>query len=116
MARVTAVHPKVTAMAQRVAEHVVRSRMLGPKIRFRVDLHGVSVFGPGDRHTLIRFEWLEGIDVDEAGAGVVVRSARDTITLPPGAFGLSPPELAKCLEDARSIHLRPDVIGQLTAR
>ncbi len=103
-------------MAQRVAEHVMRSRMLGPKIRFRVDLHGVSMFGPGDRHTLIRFEWLETIAVDDASGGVVVRSATDTITLPSGAFGLSSPALAKCLEDARSIHLRPDVIGQLTAR
>ncbi len=103
-------------MAQRVAEHVVRPRRLGPKIRFRVDLHGVSVFGPGDRHTLIRFEWLETITVDEAGGGVEVRSASDTITFPPGAFGLPPAELAQCLEDARSIHRRPDVIGQLTAR
>ncbi len=103
-------------MAQRVAEYVVRTRMLGPKVRFRVDLHGVSRFGPGDDHTLIRFEWLESITVDEAGGGVVVRSASDTITFPPGAFGVPPAELAQCLEDARSIHKRPDAIGQLTVR
>lgn len=103
-------------MAQRVAEHVARSRLLGPKIRYRVDLHGVSMFGPGDRHTLIRFEWLEAITVDESGGGVAVRSASDMITFPRGAFGLEPSELAQRLEEARSIHRRPEIIGQLTAR
>jgi hypothetical protein len=103
-------------MAQRVAEHVMRSRRFGPKIRLRVDLHGVSAFGPGDSHTLIRFEWLESIAVDQEGAGVIVRSTSDTITLPPGAFGLEPADLAQRLEEARSIHRRPEIIGQLTAR
>lgn len=103
-------------MAQRVAEHVMRTRRFGPKIRFRVDLHGISAFGPGGHHTLIRFEWLESVTVDEAGHGVIVGSASDTITLPRGAFGLEPAELARCLEDARSIHRRPEIIGQLTAQ
>ena len=102
-------------MAQRVAEHVMRPRRFGPKMLLRVDLHGVSVFGPGDGHTLIRFEWIETITVEQ-GSGVVVRSASDAITLPPGAFGLEAAVLAERLEEARSIHRRPDVIGQLTAR
>jgi hypothetical protein len=101
-------------VAQRVAEHVMRSRRFGSKVRFRVDLHGVSVFGPGDRHTLVRFEWIETITVEE-GVGVVVSSATDAVTLPAGVFGLSPAELAARLEDARSILRRPDVIGELAA-
>jgi len=98
-----------------VAEHVIRPRRFGPKIRFRVDLHGISSFGPGDEHTLIRFEWVESIEADAAGT-VVVRSSTESVRLPPGAFGLEPTELAQRLEEARSIQRRPDVIGQLTGR
>jgi len=97
-------------MAATVAEHQLRSGRFGPKQRVRVDLHGVSVFGPGARRTLIRWEWMEGISVD---GGVVVRSADDRLSLPPGAFGLAPEALAAELERARSIVHRPDVIGSL---
>ena len=97
-------------MGLRAAEDVLRSSGLGPSLRLRVDLHGVSVFGPGPRRTLIRWEWVETISVD---GGVVVRSAADRLTLPPGAFGLTPDALAAELERARSIVHRPDVIGSL---
>lgn len=101
-------------MSQRVAEYEMRTKRFGPKVRFRVDLHGVSVFGPGREHLLIRFEWLESVAVD--GGDVVVSSLYDQIRLPKGAFGLDPVTLAERLEDARSIHRRADVIGQLTAQ
>ena len=97
-------------MAATVAEHQVRSGRFRPKQRVRVDLHGVSVFGPGPHRTLIRWEWVETISVE---GGVVVRSADDRLTLPPGAFGLAPDALAAELERARSIVHRPDVIGSL---
>ncbi len=98
----------------RVAEHVMRSRPFGPKIRFRVDLHGVSCFGPGEARTLIRWEWVEKIGVEEGS--VVVTSAKDRVTLPSGAFGFTAPDLAERLEVARSITHRPEVIGELQAR
>lgn len=101
-------------MAQRVAEHVMRARRFGPKILYRVDLHGVSMFGPGNRRTAIRWEWVEGITV-QAGA-VDVRSASDHVVLPAGAFGFEPGALAERLEEARSITRRPEVIGELAAR
>ena len=100
-------------MAHRVAEHVVRRRRIGPKVLLRVDLHGVSTYGPGRRRTLIRWEWISEIAV---GAGVTVRSTAGTIELPPGAFGLDPPALAERLEDARAIERRPDAIAALNAR
>ncbi len=101
-------------MAHRVAEAVVRPRRLGPRVLLRVDLHGVSRFGPKtDRHTLIRWEWIEDIAVDD---GVVVRSAGATVTFPRGAFGLEPHALAERLEAARGIDRRPDVIASLNAR
>lgn len=100
-------------MAQRVAEHVMRARRFGPKVLFRVDLHGVSIFGPGDGHTAIRWEWIEAISVD--GAGVNVRSASDLVTLPTGAFGFEPDALAQRLEEARSITRRPEIIGELAS-
>lgn len=91
----------------RVVEDVV-----GPA-RLRVDLHGVSSFGPGDRRTLIRWEWIAGIDHDTAG--VEVRSATARVDLPAGAFGRAPEELAVLLERGRSITERPDVIAALGA-
>ncbi len=94
----------------RVAEHVVRSGLFGPKLRLRVDLHGVSVFPAKGRHTLIRWEWMEEIGVED---GVVIRSADAEIRLPPGAFRLSPQALAERLRAAGSITERPDVISQL---
>ena len=98
----------------RVAEHVVRSRPFGPKIRFRVDLHGVSTFGPGEERTLIRWEWVDLIGVEDGS--VVVRSVKDRVTLPNGAFGFSAHDLAERLEAARSITRRPDIIGELQGR
>ena len=100
-------------MGLRAAEHMVRSSPFGPKLRLRVDLHGVSVFGPGDERTLIRWEWIEHIAV---GRGVEVRSANSEIALPPGAFGVPPQTLCQLLEDARSLEARADVIEQLGER
>jgi hypothetical protein len=102
-------------MASTVAEHLVGSGWFKPKRRVRVDLHGVSVFGPGSRRTLIRWEWVEDISVPEGDGGVVVRSADDRLTLPPGSFGLPADALAAQLDRARSIVHRPDVIGTLGA-
>lgn len=99
-------------MASRVAEHVVRRRPFGRAQRLRVDLHGVSVFGPGDQHRVIRWEWVESIAV---AAGVVVAGGGHEITLPPGAFGLEPELLAERLRAAGSIDHRTEVIGQLSA-
>jgi hypothetical protein len=99
-------------VAQRVAEHVVRRRLFGTRQLLRVDLHGVSFFGAGDEKVLIRWEWVEGIDVDLGE--VVVRSATDTITFPAGAFGLRPEGLAEELRAARSIQDRSDVIRRLS--
>jgi hypothetical protein len=97
-------------VVQRVAEDAIRLRRFGPKLRVRVDLHGVSTFGPGDQHSLIRWEWIEDIAVDR---GVRVRSANAEIELPPRAFGLPPGELAQRLRDACSIERRPRIIGEL---
>jgi hypothetical protein len=99
-------------VAQRVAEHVVRGRLFGPKRLLRVDLHGVSAFGAGDERALIRWEWVEGIEV-ERGA-VVVRGSEESIMLPSGAFGMEAEELAAELERARAIQNRSDVIGRLS--
>ena len=101
------------SMAGRVAEHVLRSRPFGPKVRVRVDLHGVSVFPAKGRHTLIRWEWMEQIGVE---GGVVVRSSNEEIRLPPAAFGLDPHALAERLTEAGSITRRPDVIASLSDR
>jgi hypothetical protein len=100
-------------VAQRVAEHVVRGRLFGPKRLLRVDLHGVSSFGAGDDRVLIRWEWIEGIETERGG--VVVRGADDSIVLPDGAFGLGPAGLAEELESARSITNRSDVIRRLSS-
>jgi hypothetical protein len=99
-------------VAQRVAEHVVRGRLFGPKRLLRVDLHGVSAFGAGDERALIRWEWVEAIDVERGS--VVVRSGEESIVLPSGAFGLDAKELAAELEQARAIQRRSDVIRRLS--
>ncbi len=98
--------------AGRVAEHVVRSGLFGPKLRVRVDLHGVSLFGAEGRHTLIRWEWIESIDVDN---GVVVRAANAGITFPPGSFRRPPAQLADQLREAVGIDRRAEVIASLSA-
>lgn len=98
-------------MLQRVAEHVMRPRRFGPKVLLRVDLHGVSAYGPGDQRTAIRWEWIE--EINQTGESVVVRSATESVAFPAGAFGFDPPALAQRLEDARSITRRPEIIGEL---
>ncbi|MDQ6909819.1 MAG: hypothetical protein M3Z84_03390, partial [Actinomycetota bacterium] len=92
-------------MAQRVAEHVMRPTRFGSKVLLRVDLHGVSRFGPGDTRTLIRWEWIESIEV---GSDVVVRSASEQVVLPSGAFGVDCDALAERLQSARSIQDRAE--------
>lgn len=99
-------------MSSRVAEHVVRRRPFGRAERLRVDLHGVSVFGPGHRHQVMRWEWIEYISV---AGGVVVAGGGSEIVLPAGAFGLAPEELAACLREADAIDGRTAVIGRLSA-
>lgn len=100
-------------MAQRVAEHVVRGRLFGPRRLLRVDLHGVSSFGAGDDRALVRWEWVEGIDVEKGS--VIVRGSEDSIVFPSGAFGLGPEALAEELELARGIQSRSDVILRLSS-
>ena len=90
----------------------MRGRLFGPKRLLRVDLHGVSTYGQGDDRTLIRWEWVDAIEVDRDS--VVVRGADGSIVLPSGAFGLVPAKLAAELEQARAIQNRPDVIGRLS--
>ena len=97
-------------MARSVAEHLVRGRPWEGRRKVRVDLHGISLFGPGPRRQLIRWEWVESIAVE---GSVVVQSAEHTITLPPGSFGLEPEILAERLLAARSIVDRPEVIEAL---
>ena len=100
-------------MAQRVAEDLVRPRRFGPKVVVRVDLHGVSLLGPGDARTMIRWEWVEAIEV---AGGVTVRSATDEVRIPRGAFGVDAASLARRLEEARSITTRGDAIAGLNDR
>ncbi|MFN2609246.1 MAG: hypothetical protein ABR511_15365 [Acidimicrobiales bacterium] len=100
-------------MASRVAEDLVRARRFGPKVVLRVDLHGVSRLGPGDARTVIRWEWIEAIEV---GGGVSVRSASDEVRFPPGAFGVGADDLAATLGQARSIDHRPAAIARLNDR
>ncbi len=100
-------------MGQRVAEDLVRPRRFGPKVVMRVDLHGVSMLGPGDERTMIRWEWVEAIEVD---GEVSVRSATDEVRFPRGAFGIDAPTLAQRLEEARSIVSRTEAISALNDR
>jgi len=100
-------------MAQRVAEDLVRPRRFGPKAVVRVDLHGVSLLGPGDQRTVIRWEWVEAIEVAD---GVTVRSATDEVRIPRGAFGTDPASLGELLEQGRSIVTRGDAIARLNDR
>jgi len=96
-----------------VAEHVVRVDRNSPEMRFRVDLHGVSVFGPGEERTLIRWEWIESI---VAGEGVEVSSSRERVHLPAGTFGFLPDRLCALLQEGRGIERRSDVIATLGSR
>jgi hypothetical protein len=98
-------------MGQRVVEQMVRSGRFRPDVRLRIDLHGVSCFGPGRHRTLIRWEWIERVTSNQHG--VVIVSGKDEIVLPSGAFGLDPAALAERLQRASSIHARADVIAEL---
>ena len=91
----------------------MRGRLFGPKRLLRVDLHGVSEYTAGDVHSLIRWEWVEGIETEKAA--VTVRSSEGTIVFPSGAFGLEARELADELERARGITDRSEVIRRLSA-
>lgn len=101
-------------MELRVAEQVLRTGRFGRRRRYRVDLHGVSVFGPGDEHTLIRWERIESIGTNAAGCTAVV-SATAEVVFPAGAFGVDPAVLVEHLEKARSIERRGEVIGELAS-
>ena len=76
-----------------------------------MDLHGVSQFGAGDERALIRWEWVEAVEVEKGS--VLVRGAEESIVMPSGAFGMEAEELASELERARAIHNRSDVIARL---
>lgn len=98
-------------MGRRVVEQLITPRGAAAAIRVRVDLHGVSTFGPGSDHAVIRWEWIKGIAAEPHG--VAVTSANCTIVLPAGIFGLSPETLAARLVEAGSIFERGDVIEAL---
>ena len=97
-------------MPGRVAEDVVRRRPFGRPVRVRVDLHGVSVIGPGDQRQVMRWEWIEAITVS---GGVMVSGGGNELALPPGAFGLEPDALAEELRAATGFEHRTDVIARL---
>lgn len=90
----------------------MRGRLFGPKRLLRVDLHGVSAFGAGHEKALIRWEWVEGIEVERGS--VVVRGSEGAIVLPSGSFGMEADQLAEELERARAIQNRSDVIRRLS--
>ena len=66
----------------------------------------------GDEHTLLRWEWVETIELDRES--VVVRGGDSSILLPSGAFGLLAKDLAEELERARGIQDRSEVIRRLS--
>jgi len=100
---------------RRVAEYATGGRFGRRRQVVRVDLHGVSVFGPGPGHTLIRWERIEQIAPGDGGA-VVVAAATEQLRLPPGAFGLEPAALAAQLTRAGDRDERGVVIDELAGR
>lgn len=97
-------------MPSRVAEYVVRTRRFGRPQRLRVELHGISLLGPGEKREVIRWEWVETITADQA---VMVSGNGHQLAIPAGAFGMEPADLAEQLQRARRIEERSDVIGRL---
>ena len=95
---------------RRVAEHSTGGRFRSKRL-VRVDLHGVSTFGPGDEHTLIRWERIEDIVAGPGGVEVVTSTVR--LSLPSGAFGLLPDVLAGQLRRAADPDDRGVVIDEL---
>jgi len=94
-----------------VAEHSIGGRFLKAKRLVRVDLHGVSTFGPADEHLLIRWERIE--DVVAGPEGVDVVTAKERLHVPSGSFNLSPDELAAQLRRAANPDERGVVIDEL---
>lgn len=72
----------------------------------------MSEFGGGEEHTLLRWEWVEAIEIERGS--VVVRGGDEAIVLPSGAFGLEAEELAEELQEAMGIRTRSDVISRLS--
>lgn len=98
-------------MSPRVVEEMIRSGRFGRTLRLRIDLHGVSTFGPGSHRTLIRWEWITRISA--RNHGVVIESDKQEIVFPSGSFGLEPAALAERLTEAGSIFKRADVLEAL---
>lgn len=98
-------------MTARVAADTVRLRRFGPKVSVRIDLHGVSLTGPKGDRSFVRWEWMEEISVAK---GVLVRSGRGDLLLPPGTFRIPSEDLAQQLRIGRSIEHRTEVIEALS--
>ncbi|MEO6120625.1 MAG: hypothetical protein ABIW46_03425 [Acidimicrobiales bacterium] len=94
-----------------MAEYSTGGRFRKPKLLVRVDLHGVSTFGPGDQHTLVRWERIEDIVAEHEGVDIV--TAAERLHLPSGSFGLSPAALAAQLKRASERDERGHVIDEL---
>lgn len=101
-------------MHARVAEDLVRTGLLRRKQLVRVDLHGVSLFGPSGHHRVVRWEWIESIH--PRPEGVLIRCPAGDLAVPAGAFSATPEDLARTLEQARAIERRPEVIAALGRR
>lgn len=109
---VTAIPRTILPMYARMVEAMVRPGHRGPTCKIRIDLHGISTFGPGEHYTQIRWDQLTAITPDMHG--VTITSPRIEMVIPRGAFGPEPIVLAEKLEAARSIFDRADVIAELS--
>lgn len=98
-------------MPSRVAETVVRKRLLGRPVRVRVELHGVSLHGPGDQRQIMRWEWIDSVDA--VAGGVLVAGDGKQLLVPAGAFGLATTDLAHLLRQAGDIDERITVMDRL---
>ena len=98
-------------MGKRVAESVVRRRPFGRAQRVRVELHGVSIIGPGDRREVMRWEWVESVAAEDGA--VVLAGDGKRLLLPAGAFGLTAEALAGHLRRAGDSDERTEVISVL---
>lgn len=94
-----------------MAETVVRSGVFGRSLRVRVELHGVSIIGPGDERQVMRWEWVDSIT--PGAGGVVVAGDGKQLVVPTGAFGLSSAVLAGLLRRAGDIDERVAVMDEL---
>lgn len=98
-------------MPSRVAESVVRRRLLGRPVRVRIELHGVSLHGPGDQRQIMRWEWVDSVEA--VAGGVLVAGDGKQLLVPAGAFGLAPADLAALLRQAGDIDERIAVMDRL---